>query len=93
MSDQRTIIKADDDPFAERTYTLTVTSAEAIAIRDAVTCMWSLQQGHDVEDYRDPPFMEEAHAVADRLTEMQRPEAMKLGKHIRMVRDSIDRRN
>lgn len=92
------IIRPGDDPLAERpTYTITLTSAEAFAICDAITCLWMAANGDDANtsyrEYGEYGFMEEGHAVADRLNALMRPHATRVGVWVRACADVMKRRN
>lgn len=95
MIDPGSIIYPGSDPLAENpSYTITVTSSEGLAVRDAVTLMWMLARGAEIEPWmREPQFLDEANAVADRLTELMNPHTRRVGAWIRLLSDASQRYN
>lgn len=92
------IIRPGDDPLAEEpTYTITLSVTQALAVRDAVTCLWVAAGQGSADDaygeYGTCGFLEQAHEVADVLTDMMRPYTARVGQHIRMLSEGYERRN
>src|SRR4051794_21692278 len=96
--DMENLIRSGESPLSEDpTYTLTLTSAQAFAICDAMTCLWMASRGDDANEsyrgYADYGFMEDGHAVADRLHDLMRPHAARVGAVVRAISDANERRN
>jgi hypothetical protein len=98
--DMNSIIRPGDDVLGEDppTFTLTLTLAQAFAVKDAVCCLWTATQTDASADecygeYAACGDMEAAHAVADTLAVMMRPHAARVGAVIQAHADAHTRRN